>query len=145
METPRHFIYLETHGMTTTDFSPHLEKLLALRTRFRGVMTQMAYSALNHDHSRTTRMPTDMAQLGSGNFDQELTLALLGSESDALEQIEEAIERIEAGSYGRCKTCGVRIRKSRLEAIPYVVLCVRCASEQEDMPTTFDFQGALPR
>ncbi len=131
--------------MTTTDFSPHLERLLALRARFRGVMTQMADSALNHDHSRSTRMPTDMAELGSGNFDQELTLSLLGSERDALEQIEEAIERIEEGSYGRCKTCGARIRKSRLQAIPYVAQCVRCASEQEEMPTTFDFQRVLPR
>ncbi|MFZ1932547.1 MAG: TraR/DksA C4-type zinc finger protein [Thermoguttaceae bacterium] len=131
--------------MTTTDFSPHLEKLLALRARFRGVTTQMADSALNHDHSRTTRMPTDMAELGSGNFDRELTLSLLGSEREALEQIEEAIERIEAGSYGRCKTCGGRIRKSRLQAIPYVAQCVRCASEQEDMPTSFDFQRVLPR
>ena len=131
--------------MVTTDFSPHLERLLALRARFRGVMTQMADSALNHDHSRTTRMPTDMAELGSGNFDQELTLSLLGSERDALEQVEEAIERIEEGSYGRCKTCGARIRKSRLQAIPYVAQCVRCASEQEDMPTSFDFQRVLPR
>ena len=108
-------------------------------------MTQMADSALNHDHSRTTSMPTDMAELGSGNFDQELTLSLLDSERDALEQIEAAIERIEDGSYGRCQTCGMRIRKSRLQAIPYVAQCVRCASEQEDMPTTFDFQRALPR
>ena len=129
----------------TTDFSPHLERLLALRARFRGVMTQMADSALNKDHSKTTSIPTDMAELGSGNFDQELTLSLLGSERDALEQVEEAIERIEEGSYGRCKTCGARIRKSRLQAIPYVAQCVRCASEQEDMPTSFDFQRVLPR
>ena len=104
-------------------------------------MTQMAEGALNHGHSRTTRMPIDMAELGSGNFDQELTLSLLGNEEDALEQIEAAIERIEEGSYGRCQTCGGRIRKSRLQAIPYVAQCVRCAAEQEDMPTSFDFEG----
>lgn len=131
--------------MATTDFSPHLERLLSLRARLRGVMTQMADSALNHDHSRTTRMPTNMAELGSGNFDQELTLSLLDSERDTLDQIEAAITRIEEGSYGRCQICGVRIRKSRLQAIPYATQCVRCASEQEDMPTTFDFQRALPR
>ena len=89
-------------------------------------------------------MPTDMAELGSGNFDQELTLSLLDSEKDALEQIEAAIERIEDGSYGRCQTCGMRIRKSRLQAIPYAAMCVQCASEQETMPTSFDFQRPLP-
>jgi DnaK suppressor protein len=131
--------------MTTADFSPHLKRLLALRARIQGDTTQMADGALNHDHSQTTRMPTDMAELGSSNFDQELTLSLLDSERDALEQIEAAIERVEDGSYGRCQTCGERIRKSRLQAIPYVAQCVRCASEQEDMPTSFDFERVLPR
>ena len=128
----------------TTDFSPHLERLLALRARFRGVMTQMADSALNHDHPRTTSMPNHMAELGSGNFDQELTLRVLGGEGDALKQIESAIARIDDGSYGRCQTCGMRIRKSRLQAIPYAAMCVQCASEQETMPTSFDFQRPLP-
>ena len=64
--------------------------------------------------------------------DQELTLSLLGSEEDALDQIEAAIERIEDGSYGECEDVRVKIPKSRLEAIPYAAQCVRCASQQED-------------
>ena len=95
-------------------------------------MTQMADNALNKDHSRTTSMPTSLAELGSDNFDQELTLSLLGNENDALDQIEAAIERIDDGRYGRCEECGVKIPKSRLEAIPYAALCVGCASQQED-------------
>ena len=117
--------------MVTTHLTPHLKRLLALRARLRGVMTQMADSALNQDHSRTTSMPTHMAELGSGNFEQELTLSLLGCKEDALDQIEAAITRIEDGSFGRCKTCGVKIHKSRLQAIPYAAQCVRCASELE--------------
>ena len=95
-------------------------------------MTQMEDNALNKEHNNTTRMPTDMAELGSGNFDQELTLSLLGSEKDALDQIDGALKRIEDGSYGQCEECGVKIPESRLEAIPYAALCVRCASQQED-------------
>ena len=76
-------------------------------------------------------MPTNMAELGSDNSDQELTLSLLGSEKDALDQIEAAIERIEDGSYGQCGTCGVKIPKPRLDAIPYAAQCVRCASQEE--------------
>jgi RNA polymerase-binding transcription factor DksA len=94
-------------------------------------MTQMEDSALNKDHNKTTSMPNHMAELGSGNFDQELTLSLLGSENDALDQIEAAIERIDDGSYGDCEECGAKIRKARLEAIPYAALCVKCASELE--------------
>ena len=118
--------------MTNTDFALHRERLLALRARLQGDMTQMEDNALNKDHTKTTSMPNHMAELGSGNFDQELTLSLLGSEKDALDQIEAAIGRIDDGSYGRCEACGVKIPKSRLEAIPYAAQCVRCASQEEE-------------
>jgi DnaK suppressor protein len=117
--------------MATTNFTPHLERLLALRASLLGDMTQMEDGALKA-HTRATSIPTDMAELGSDNADQELTLSILGSEEDALDQIEAAIERIENGSYGECETCGVKIPKSRLEAIPYAAQCVRCASQQEE-------------
>jgi DnaK suppressor protein len=114
--------------MTKPDFTLHRERLLALRARLQGDMTQMEDNALNKDHSKTTRMPNDMAELGTGNFDQELTLSLLGSEKNALDQIHGALARIEDGSFGRCAKCGTRILKRRLEAIPYAALCVHCAS-----------------
>ncbi|MGO8690327.1 MAG: TraR/DksA family transcriptional regulator [Thermoguttaceae bacterium] len=115
-----------------TDLTPYRQRLLALRARLQGDMTRMEDDALNKDHSKTTSMPNHMAELGSGNFDQELTLSLLGSEKDALDQVEAAIGRIEDGSYGRCEECGGQIPKSRLEAIPYAAQCVRCASQEEE-------------
>ena len=118
--------------MTNTDLTLHRERLLALRTRLQGDTTQMEDNALNKDHARTTSMPNHMAELGSGSFDQELTLSLLGNENDALDQIEAAIERIEDGTYGRCEECGKAIPKSRLDAIPYAAQCVRCASQREE-------------
>ncbi len=118
--------------MTNNDFTLHREQLLALRARLLGDMTQMEDNALNKDHSRTTSMPSSMAELGSDNSDQELTLGLLGSDKEALDQIEAAIGRIEDGSYGRCEKCAGRIPKSRLDAIPYAAQCVRCASQGEE-------------
>lgn len=118
--------------MTKPDFSIHRERLLALRARLQGDITQMEDSALNKDYSRATSMPNNMAELGSGDFDQELTLSLLGSEKDALDQIDEALERVEDGSFGQCEECGVKIPEPRLEALPYAALCVQCASQQEE-------------
>jgi DnaK suppressor protein len=118
--------------MPKPDFTLHRERLLALRARLQGDMTQMEDNALNKDHSRTTSMPNNMAELGSGNFDQELTLSLLGSEKDALDQIDGALERIEDGSFSQCEECGMKIPEPRLEAIPYAALCVQCASQQEE-------------
>ena len=118
--------------MTNTDLTFHREQLLALRARLQGDMTQMADNALNKDHNKTTSMPNHMAELGSGNFDQELTLSMLGNEGDALDQVESAIARIENGSYAKCETCGVKIPKSRLDAVPYAARCVQCASQREE-------------
>ena len=118
--------------MTKQDFTLHWEKLLSLRARLQGDMTQMEDNALNKDHSKTTSMPTSMAELGSDNFNQEFTLSLLGNEKDAIDQIDSAIGRIDDGSYGQCETCGGKIPKARLEAIPYAAQCIRCASQQEN-------------
>ena len=118
--------------MTEPDLTLHRERLLALRARLQGDMTQMEDNALNKDLSKTTRMPNDMAELGSGNFDQEFTLSLLGNEKDALDQIDAALKRIHDGSFGRCELCNAVIPKVRLQAIPYAALCVGCASQQED-------------
>jgi len=117
--------------MTNTDLKRNLEKLLALRAELLGDMTHMEDDSLQ-DHAKTVSIPTDKEELGSDNAEQELTLTLLGSDEDILDQVEAAIYRIEDGSYGRCDECGEQIPKSRLDAIPYAVDCVRCASQQEE-------------
>jgi len=118
--------------MTKPDYTLHRERLLALRARLQGDMTHMEDNALNKDHNQRTSMPNHMAELGTGNFDQELTLSLLGSEKDAFDQIDGALERIEDGSFGQCEECGLKIPRARLEAIPYAALCVQCASQKEE-------------
>ena len=117
--------------MPKTDYEHHRERLLALRARLRGEINQLADTALNKNHAEVSRMPTHMADLGTDNFERELTLNLLGNEEDVLDQIEAALERIEEGNYGRCEECGRKIVQARLEAMPYVALCIRCASQQE--------------
>ncbi len=121
--------------MTNTDLKLNLAKLLALRAELLGDMTKMENDSLK-DHAKTVSIPTDKEELGSDNAEQELTLTLLGSGEDILDQVEAAIYRIEDGGYGRCEKCGEEIPKSRLDAIPYAADCVRCASEEEEVLTT---------
>ena len=123
--------------MTNTDLKPNLGNLLALRAELLGDMTKMEDDSLK-DHAKTVSIPTDKEELASDNAEQELTLTLLGSDGDILDQVEAAIQRIEGGGYGRCEKCGEEIPKSRLDAIPYAADCVRCASEQEKVLTTIE-------
>ncbi len=106
--------------------------LLQLQARLRGEMGRMADAALSQGRSETSSLPIHMADLGSDNFEQELTLSLVGSEKEALEKIEAALERIADGSYGKCEDCGKRIPEPRLEALPYTAVCVQCAAIHEE-------------
>lgn len=121
---------LRLYKMTNAELTIHRKQLLALRANLQGDMTKVEGDALD-DHSRSTSIPTDMEEIGSENAEQEITLSLLGSDEAILDQIEAAIERIEGGSYGRCTTCGEKIPKNRLDAIPYAANCMKCASQQE--------------
>ena len=123
--------------MTNSDLTLHREKLLALRAELLGDMTKMEVDSLK-DHAKTISIPTDKEELGSDNAEQELTLTLLGSDEDILDQVEAAIHRIEDGGYGRCEKCGEQIPKSRLDAIPYAAECVRCAANEEEVLTAIE-------
>jgi RNA polymerase-binding transcription factor DksA len=59
------------------------------------------------------------ADAGSDAYDRDFALSLLGKEQDALYEINEALKRIETGTYGLCEGTGVRIPEERLEAMPF--------------------------
>lgn len=121
--------------MKKAELKVYKERLLALRARLRGDVSQMADAALRKSRSEAngdlSSMPIHMADLGTDNFEQEFTLSLMENEGDVLSQIENSLERIEEGVYGQCEECGAVIPKTRLNAIPYVCLCVKCASRAE--------------
>lgn len=71
----------------------------------------------------------DIASLASVD---QLSMLVAETELKELKQIEDALARIEAGSYGICRSCGNPIRKDRLKAIPYATLCVKCKEEEEE-------------
>lgn len=70
------------------------------------------------------------AEGGSLAFELEKELSLEQNARDLLDKVMEAIERIEAGSYGVCSDCGEAIPVARLDALPYATRCVDCASRR---------------
>ena len=124
--------------MNKPELTAYKERLLALRARLRGDVNRMADGALKKSRSEAngdlSSMPIHMADIGSDNFEQEFTLSLMESDGGTLASIETSLERIEDGTYGQCEECGVKIPKTRLNAIPYATLCVRCAEQQEREP-----------
>ncbi|MBA3876458.1 MAG: DNA-binding protein [Anaerolinea sp.] len=60
-------------------------------------------------------------------FEQQRDLALRDRERAQLRQVEEALERLDAGTYGTCRSCGQQIAPERLAAIPWAAACIDCA------------------
>ncbi|HUJ16704.1 MAG TPA: RNA polymerase-binding protein DksA [Nitrospirota bacterium] len=73
--------------------------------------------------------PTDQAV---AELDSNFMLRLRGREQKLLKKIDEAIARIEGGTYGVCESCGEQINMKRLEARPVTTLCIECKTRQEE-------------
>ena len=71
------------------------------------------------------------ADAGSDAYDRDFALSLLSQEQDALYEIEEALKRIDAGTYGVCEMSGKAILEARLEAIPFARFTVECQAQLE--------------
>lgn len=61
----------------------------------------------------------------------EVLQALDSTSRQELKQIQHALSRMDAGTYGECTECGNQIKESRLRALPYTTLCIDCANEAE--------------
>jgi len=81
----------------------------------------------------------DLAQDSSGDlvdqaynyYEKNLLIGLSGREKDTLKKIDEALKRIEDGSFGYCEATKKPIEEERLEAIPYTTLCMEEAMRRQ--------------
>ena len=73
----------------------------------------------------------DMADQASGNNEVHIQLKLKQTDAKILQAIDEALMRIEKGSFGVCKDCGEPIAEARLKAIPWTRSCITCKEKQK--------------
>lgn len=99
--------------------------LLDLRDRLTGQITSLKNGSLTRQDS------TNLQEDGTDAFDREVALKLVTSEHEAVFQIDEALRRLAEGQYGVCESCGCLVDIPRLEALPFVRMCVQCQAEQE--------------
>src|SRR5213078_2526990 len=109
------------------------EKLLQLRDAMVDSMAGVAQGTLRSraEGSEASAFGMHQADAGSDAYDRDFALSLLSQEQDALYEIDEALKRIELGTYGKCEMSGKSIPRARLEAIPFARLTVECQSQLE--------------
>jgi len=72
-----------------------------------------------------------MADQGTDTMDREMAFSLASREGRYLHHLNEALERIEKGTYGICRSCGKEISRTRLEAVPNATQCINCKNAEE--------------
>jgi RNA polymerase-binding transcription factor DksA len=109
------------------------EKLLQLRDAMVDSMAGVAQDTLRSraEGSEASAFGMHQADAGSDAYDRDFALSLLSQEQDALYEIDQALKRIEMGTYGICEMSGKQIPRARLEAIPFARFTVECQSQLE--------------
>jgi RNA polymerase-binding transcription factor DksA len=122
-------------AIKSEELQSYRQTLVRLRARLRGDLDQMTDEALKlHGPDATgnlSNLPLHMADVGTENYDQEFTLGLIENEQETLDQIQEALDRIEAGNFGKCTECDALIPRPRLQALPFARHCIECARRLE--------------
>lgn len=114
--------------LTPTEIKKFQAMLMDKRNNLLGNVTYMENDALREQRSDLSNTPIHMADLGTDSFEQEFTLELMDSERKLIAEIDDALKRVENGTYGICEVGGEPIPKQRLNAIPWARCCINCAS-----------------
>jgi RNA polymerase-binding protein DksA len=72
-----------------------------------------------------------MADVATDTYDREFSLGLASNERDFLYELDDALKKTEDGTFGICEGCKTLITKTRLKAVPYAKLCVKCQERKE--------------
>jgi len=106
--------------------NPHKDALLKKRGEILGAGGIKPLQASMENNTRQG----DMADQASGNNEVHIQLKLKQTDAKILQAIEEALWRIEKGTYGICRDCGEPIAEARLKAIPWTRVCITCKEKQ---------------
>jgi DnaK suppressor protein len=118
------------------------EDLMKLKAQLEEVRTKIAEGLSHIERDNLNRSQRDaagdlsgytfhMADMATDNFDREFSLDLASAEQGMLNRIDEALKKIQDGSYGVCENCNKPISLKRLKAVPYAKLCIKCQEEEE--------------
>ena len=129
----RQTMRLPRDAKTLAFFDRQKARLLDLRDHFLDQMQSVAQDSLRSraENNEASAVGQHQADAGSDAYEKDFALSLLSQEQDALYEIEEALKRIELGTYGVCEMSNKAIPHARLEAIPFARFTVDCQQQLE--------------
>ncbi|MDP3768643.1 MAG: TraR/DksA C4-type zinc finger protein [Dehalococcoidia bacterium] len=121
-------------AMTKAQLKTFRNLLIVERARCAGEIKSIAHDAAKSPRDASGDLSAytiHMADMSSDTYERELSMNIVSSEQAVLYQIDEALKRIDDGSYGACESCGKVITLSRLRAVPYASMCITCQRAKE--------------
>jgi DnaK suppressor protein len=117
--------------MKKAEQEKYRQQLEDLKDRLRGDLNGLTAEALRKTGGEASgnlsNAPVHMADLGTDNFEQEMSMTLLENNKQIGNEIDSALRRIDGGTFGRCEECGKDIAAGRLQALPYARYCIDCS------------------
>ncbi|MDB5351463.1 MAG: yocK [Planctomycetota bacterium] len=117
--------------LTTAETDRYRRRLLSLRRRLVVDVSELEPEAIRpvggDSSGDLSDVPLHSADPASDEHEEQVDVSLLQNESQLLTEVNDALDRIERGTFGRCENCGREISKERLDALPYARYCIRCA------------------
>lgn len=112
-----------------------LERFRAILVRKRaelvGDVANIEDGALRGQSGGSSGSPNHMAEQGSENYEQSLSLDIAAADRRLIREVDDALDRIERGTFGLCEVTGRPIKVERLDEIPWTRLSIEAAIEQE--------------
>ena len=110
---------------------PYYESLMSLRTALKGSLGERSNDTIGASARESGELSINSSDAGTETFDRDLALSMVANDQEALEEIEEAIDRIFAGTYGVCLETHKPINKNRLKAVPFTRFSVEGQNQFE--------------
>jgi RNA polymerase-binding transcription factor DksA len=119
--------------LTTKELNEYKAILLEARSELIDRVTGLEEDALRSSGGNLSNMPIHMADIGTDTFDQDLAIGMAETERELLREIDEALDRVVAKTYGVCQLTGKPIPKTRLDAKPWAKYTIESARHIEKM------------
>jgi DnaK suppressor protein len=118
-----------TKTMTSRDRHDALRQMLEERRR----EIQEKLRAIREEMPSYQDEVRDTEEQSVTDFAQEMDFALMEMKAQTLIRIDEALQRVDQGTYGTCDECGQEIAEARLKAVPFALLCLECQEREETL------------
>jgi len=109
----------------------HLKEFKEMLLRKKSVLTNHLRTELSELEAPDKHHLADLEEMASDTTDTDSVCEIMALGASTIDQIDQALAKIDEGTYGVCEDCGEQIAFERLEAIPFATLCIECKKRHE--------------